>query len=376
MTLFMSNYPASEPGKITLLSTPERTGALPEFTGRSVVIAFIDSGFYAHADLGDRIIGYADATTARIVEGGRLDRPHPHSWHGQMTTVIACGDGHNSSGRYRGLASEAKLLLIKVMNNRNEVKEADILRGMRWLARHHERFGVRILNLSVGGDFISHDPKHPIYDVVRRLVKAGITVIAAAGNRGQDYVVPPASAPEVITVGGIDDHNSLDRSRWTIYHHNYGVAYNGLIKPDVLAPAVWIASPILPKTSVAREARWLGRLLHIKQRGSMKDVVREVIVKRYQLLNPRANIHAVIQERIHAHKLIDSLHQYVDGTSVAAPIVTSIVAQMLEADPNLTPEQIKTILLQTSRPLHPFHRERQGAGVVSAADAVRAVRGR
>src|SRR5690606_6134649 len=104
----------------------------------------------------------------------------------------------------------------------------------------------RIVNISVGGDFVSTDPGHPIHAAVRELTEAGITVVAAAGNRGHDYVVPPASAAEAITVGGLDDHNTLDDRLWKPYHSNFGVSCNGNGKPDILAPSIWVVGPIMP----------------------------------------------------------------------------------------------------------------------------------
>jgi serine protease AprX len=62
----------------------------------------------------------------------------------------------------------------------------------------------------------------------------------------------------------------------------------------------------------------------------------------------------------------------VDGTSVAAPIVSSVIAQMLEANPDLTPEQIRTILKQTAIPLDSIPAEKQGAGAINARGAVEA----
>ena len=77
-----------------------------------------------------------------------------------------------------------------------------------------------------------------------------------------------------------------------------------------------------------------------------------------------------LEARIHAHKIVDAQHQHVDGTSVAAPIVTSVVAQMLEANPRLTPQQIRAILTRTARQIKGAPIEQQGAGVLNASAAV------
>jgi len=374
MPLFSSNYPQN--GSPVLLSTPERTGSNSAYTGRGIVIAFIDSGFFPHADLAGRILVHVDATTQRIREQANGFHASDLSWHGQMTSVIAAGDGRSSAGKYRGIASDAQLVLIKVSNRRSQIKEADILRGLRWLLTNHQRFNVRIVNVSVGGDFESADPQHPLHRAVRKLTQAGVVVVTAAGNRGTKWMVPPASAPDAITVGGIDDHNTLDSAQWMLYHHNYGRSYDGSAKPDLLAPAIWIASPILPNSGVAREARWLAPLLEAEDAASVSRVLRrgyaDLAIPRSQALRPNKNLYAVLQARIHAHKLVDANHQHVDGTSVAAPIVSSVIAQMLEANPGLTPQSIRAILTSTAHKLPGVADERQGAGVLNAPGAVKA----
>lgn len=376
MPLFTSNYPFYEPGSPTLLSTPERAGALSHFTGRGVVMAFIDSGFYPHPDLDGRILLHVDASTNRVLEQSADFKVNDLSWHGQMTSVIAAGSGRSSGGRYRGIASEAKLVLIKVSTPKGQIKETDILRGLRWLLDTHRHLNVRVVNISVGGDAVSHDPDHPLHKAIRKLTHADITVVVAAGNRNGSPPLPPASAAEAITVGGINDHNSLDFQMWTPYHHNYGRVYDGSCKPDILAPANWIASPILPGSSIAREVRWLAPLLRTSDEAHVRHVLkqgyRDLGLARDTALKADENLYAELQQRIHAHKIIDANHQHVDGTSVAAPIVASVIAQMLEANPGLTPGQIRAILTTNARLLPNIPYNRQGAGVLDAASAVSA----
>jgi serine protease AprX len=374
MPVFTSNYPVYEPGHSHLLPTPERIDALPDYTGRGVTLAFIDSGFYPHPDLGERVLVHVDATTHKISEGALTkDKVSDLSWHGQMTSVIAAGDGHSSGGRYRGAASAASLVLIKVSSPRGLIKEADILRGLEWLVGNHARYNVRVLNMSVGGDFESNNPNHEIYQAVRALVEAGVTVVAAAGNRGTRFLVPPASTPEAITVGGFDDHNSLDESLWTTYHSNYGTAYDGTAKPEICAPAVWIASPILPGSSVAREAYWLGPLLETRDRASLHQLLKkgyaDLGLSRGLAMRPDDNVYSMLQARINTHKIIDANHQHVDGTSVSAAIASSVVAQMLEANSKLKPAQIRELLLSTAKRLPNVPHDQQG-GVMDAAAAV------
>lgn len=374
MPLFTSNIPHHDLYQRAVLPTPERVGAPPEYTGRGITIAVVDSGFYMHPDLGKRVLIHADATTSHIIEQPQVTEASDLSWHGQMTSVIAAGDGALSDGRYRGIASESQLVLVKISSPRGLVKERDILRGLHWLIDNHQRFGVRVINLSVGGDDPSADPDHPLHQAVRRLTEAGIVVIAAAGNNGRGWLVPPASAPEAIVVGGYDDHNTTDRSEWTSYHSNWGTAHDSSLKPDILAPAAWIASPILPGSLVDREAYWLGPLLESESERALKRLLTrgysDLGVSLEHAQHPDQSLYEMLQQRINSHKLIDAKHQHVDGTSVSAAVVSAVVAQMLEANPRLTPVQIRSILVETAHPLASVPPAQQGAGAFDPARAV------
>jgi serine protease AprX len=371
MQSFVPNYPHPENG---LLTTPERIHAAPEFTGRGVTIAYLDSGFYMHRDIADRVCLHVDATTNRIKEQPRVQKSDVTSWHGLMVAAIGSGNGAASEGKYRGIACDSDLVLVKVSNPRGGVKEADILRGMEWLVRNHVRFHIRIVNVSVGGDFVSNDPEHPLHRCVHLLTEAGVTVVIAAGNRGDRHLVPPASAPQAIVVGGYSDNNSLNRADWTAYHSNYGTVYDGTNKPDLIAPAQWIASPILPQTEVEKQAQWLGPLLQHNYQAALQNLMSygfaDLDIPKPATSRLGKSLHSTLQERIHAHKLIHEHYQHVDGTSVAAPIVTSVIAQMLEANPKLMPEQIRTILKATATLLDGMPPEQQGAGTIEARAAV------
>ena len=113
-------------------------GASERHAGRGVTIAFLDSGFFAHPDLvqpRDRILHYLDVTPPAARTRRDLERPDESSWHGMMTSVVACGNGWLSGGLYRGLASEARLVLVKVGTARR-IQHDDIRRGLEWVVRN------------------------------------------------------------------------------------------------------------------------------------------------------------------------------------------------------------------------------------------------
>ena len=185
-----------------VLSIPERLDADPDATGRGVVLALVDSGFFPHPDLmrpERRILVYVDAARAEAVADDFLS-PRPGAWHGTMTACAAAGNGYLSGGRYRGLASEARVVLIKCLHDASHIRARHVAHAVRLPLRYPEA-GVRVLNVSVGVDL--DDPDIPdLLAAVREVTRAGIAVFAAAGNREGEPPEPPASFREVITVGG------------------------------------------------------------------------------------------------------------------------------------------------------------------------------
>jgi serine protease AprX len=94
-----------------------------------------------------------------------------------------------------------------------------------------------------------------------------------------------------------------------------------------------------------------------------------------EVVTPDPQIYTMLQARIHAHKLVDAYYQHVDGTSVSVAIASSIVAQIVEANPGLTPQRIKAILTDTAKRLPGVPAEQQGSGMIDAAAAVEAALG-
>lgn len=373
----LSPFPVYSHHETALLATPYRVHAYPQFTGRGVVIAFLDSGFYPHPDLTrpyNRILAHIDATVPEPIERPNFRRPAAASWHGLMTSCVAAGNGFLSGAQYRGIASDAQLVLVKTGNRRGRrIHEQDIYRALNWVIHNQHRYNIRIVNLSVGGDIPSDGTLSALDELVEEASARGIAVVCAIGNGGLQQVVPPASAPSAITVGGLDDRNSLEKIRHRLYHSNFGHGGHSKAKPDLIAPAIWVAAPMLPQTGVYNEGQYLWKLAHASDEELTKLLrTREAEKKfRKETLNSSLDeVRRVIRLRMMDQKYIHAHYQHVDGTSMAAPIVSAVIAQMREANPRLTPGQIEKILCDTAQPLDNFPRERQGHGVLNAAHAV------
>lgn len=350
-------WPLDAEATFGALPTPLRMHADPRFTGKSVKIAFIDSGFYPHPDLvqpvnrirtwvhaGDDQIEVKHFAPDEIVTWRGWDDGYPSHWHGLMTSTVAAGNGWLSHGLYRGLANDAELVLIQVTDSRGWITNEGILRALRWLEANASELGVRVVNISLGGDPVQQLAGNPVDQAVAALVHQGIAVVVAAGNNGERRLFPPATAPEALTIGGLDDKNLFDHSQIEMWHSNYGEGVDAIAKPELVAPSIWVVAPVLPGSSVAQEAARLfsKRIYHNSRRAA----------------------------QIEGFKLVTPHYQHVDGTSFAAPITSSLIACMLEANPSLTPSLIYDILTQTAHPIPNVSTERQGYGAIEAGRAV------
>jgi serine protease AprX len=368
-----------------LIPTPERMDADLDLQGEGITIAFLDSGFYAHPDLinpENRILKYIDITNPQDGDQ-QLYKITTQSWHGTQTCVSATGNGYLSGGHYRGIASQAKLVLVKV-GSKKGIEPENIAAGLRWVLENKDKYNIRIVNISLGGDDDIPYLDSEVDLAAEAVVAAGIVVVVAAGNSGctdQPNLTPPGNSPSVITVGGYDDnnrpggtgHKTLCETLPSMYCSNFGYTADGILKPELIAPAIWIPAPILPTTKQAQAAQALWDLFH-ETRQSINKLVREL----WEVAGLPAKLHTKtppvirqhIAKRIEEEKILAPNYQHVDGTSFAAPMVTSVVAQMLQVNPNLKPDMIKHILTSTAHRVPYFPRIRQGFGILDAKAAV------
>jgi len=361
-----------------VLSTPLRLDADENFTGKGVTIAFLDSGFYPHVDLTtprNRIIGYRNLMM-KDGDLATLFQPDVASWHGMMTSVVAAGNGSLSNGFYRGIAPESDVVLVKLART-GRITEANIQEGLEWILANRTKYNIKIVNVSAGGDFEQSYLHDSLSQTVEECVAQGLTIVCAVGNAGHlpnHPVFPPASAPSCIAVGGLDDNNSINRAKRGMYRSSYGPTIDGLQKPELIAPSIWVPAPILPNTPTSQQAGLLEKLdkaadeeLHdiIEENQGVDDELDAVIDREVH------SIRQIIALKIRQESVITKHYKYVDGTSFSAPIVSSVIAQMLEANPKLTPQQIKKILISTAERLPHYEVDRQGWGVIDPRKAVR-----
>lgn len=329
--------------KDRLLPVPQRIRLRGPYRGRGVGIAFIDSGFQPHPDLTwpGRIAAHKDFSH----RGAELFGPaEVLTWHGLQTAVVGAGNGALSRRRYRSCAPESHVALLKVKGP-GRIRLDDFIDCLWWVMREGRHHGIRIAVFAVAMD-PGVDRYGYVDAAIESLTKAGICVVAAAGNSYQTPLVPPASAPAAITVGGYVDHNSADPRRFTPYPGPLTAS-----KPDLLGPAAYIPTPLHPDHPLFLQSRVLWKL-----HGLPDEQLRAAFVGaiRFLRLSPSARrlrapvMRSILRARIYSEKLVTDFYQHGDGTSFAAPIVGSVIACMLEANPRLTPRHVRDILFETA----------------------------
>jgi serine protease AprX len=354
-----------------VIPTAEKLNANTELTGKGITIAFLDSGFYPHPDFESRIIKFHDVSG----EENSLENvePQSHHWHGTQTVAVCAGDGKLSDGIYRGLASNANLVLVKVSET-GRISDKSIEKGLLWVIENRVKFNIKIVNMSLGGDDDVPLNESRINKLAEELVKLGVVVTVAAGNSDERRSIPPANAPSVITVGGYSDENQFENNGFDLYHSNFGETIDGIVKPEIIAPAMFVAAPILPETKDYEAAETLSMIANSPNytfRQTYLDNWEKAELPEYILSTDVDTAKQLVEQELHRAKIVSTHYKHVDGTSFAAPITASVAAQMLEANPKLTPASIKGILVSTASRLVDFPAIRQGFGVLNASLAVK-----
>jgi serine protease AprX len=211
-------------------------------------------------------------------------------------------------GKYVGVAPDANLIAIKASDDAGNSTVLDVIRGIAFAVDHKAEYNIRVLNLSLSTDVPQSYKTDPLDAAVEYAWQHGIVVVAAAGNRGSDadaVQYAPGNDPYAISVGALDDQMSQadgddSRPSWS----SRGITQDGFAKPDIHAPGAHIVSTLAPNSAFAT-------------------------------LCPTCIVQG---QMIRA-----------GGTSMAAPMVAGAAALLLQKYPNLTPNQVKGVLMGSAR---------------------------
>ncbi|MCD4786399.1 MAG: S8 family peptidase [Candidatus Eremiobacteraeota bacterium] len=389
------------PGKIEEVGKPEKeedlslidrptlegprfdTPLTRKYQGEGITIAVIDTGIYPHPDLitpNNRIIGFVD-----FVNGKKV--PYDDGGHGTHVAGDAAGSGLMSDGLYKGPAPKANLIGLKALAGKGGGKTSDVIKSIEWCIRNKDKHNIKIINMSLGHTAQAEYWNDPTNQAVKKAFEAGIIVVAAAGNEGPGAktVGAPGDCPYAVSVGAADDNNTITPLDDKITDFSSrGPTAGGLMKPDLVAPGEAIISTYSPGTedSNVRSDRLQDTL---KWLSSMPDEaltrVPDASLKLYGFADStidrwksspkqaRREIKRIF-DATKSSPMVDNAYVGMPGTSMAAPIVSGVVAQMFSANPNLKPYEVMHILKMTADKMKGIGPEEQGMGMVDPHEAI------
>ena len=304
-------------------------------TGAGVGVAVIDTGI--SGDLPDFQTAQGSSTSrviaSAVVDPGATTAGDTYG-HGTAVAGLVAGNGwyrdSNDSlvGQYAGTAPDANLVSIKVANDSGQATTLDAIYGLQFAVDHKSDYNIRVVNLSFRSTSAQSYTTDPVDAAVEQAWFDGITVVAAAGNLGSapDAVsYAPGNDPYVITVGATDTQGTV--SNWDDAQTSWssrGQTQDGFSKPDVLAPGAHIITPLAPGSSFASAC-------------------------------PAC--------------VVGGAYFQLSGTSLAAPIVSGIAADLIAAHPWWTPTMVKGAIVNTAATLS------DGSSEIRAMAAYEAGRG-
>ncbi len=305
-------------------------------TGKNVTVAVLDTGIDGtHGDLSGRVTKNIKLFDTQGIGLGfnyplnseGLPTTDLISGHGTFVAGVIAGNGSQSGGKYSGVAPGANLVGLSA----GDLSLFHTLAGFDYLLANGRDLGVRVVNCSFSANTL-FNTNDPVNIATKMLTDAGINVVFSAGNSGSGAhtLNPYAAAPWVVGVGATDTQGRLAG------FSSRGDFANPLLHPTLVAPGVGIVS-----------VRGLG--------------VPNVTGAEGLLLGSDA-------QRLGLSEL--PFYTTANGTSFSAPQVAGAIALMLEANPNLTPAQVKDILQRTATPLPPYHVYEVGSGMLNVHAAV------
>jgi serine protease AprX len=302
-------------------------------SGRNVTVAVLDTGVNSqHSDLAGKVVQNVrlnDVQSAPLgfvnpVPVENLANTDLTNGHGTFVAGVIAASGVSSGGKYNGVAPGAKILGLSA----GDLNLTHVLAGFDYILERGAGYNVRVVNCSFSADTV-FDINDPVNVATKMLTENKVNVVFSAGNKGagNGTLNPYAVAPWVVSVGATDEKGNLaDFS-------SRGSFGNLQFSPSLVAPGVNV----------------VGLRSAVSQTGVLGAVGSDT-------------------QRLSAGEM--PFYTTASGTSFSAPQVAGAIALMLEANPNLSPAEIKDILRRSATPLTDYYSHEVGAGMLNSYAAV------
>ena len=303
-------------------------------SGHGITVAVLDTGVDGtHGDLAGRVvqnIKLADTQSLGVgfnypVAAPNLSNTDQAYGHGTFVSGVIAGNGQQSGGKYAGVAPGANILGLSA----GDASLLFVLSGLDYLLTNGSSFNVRVVNCSFSANTV-FDANDPVNIATRMLTDNGVNVVFSAGNTGPGTgsLNPYSVAPWVISTGATDNQGRLAS------FSSRGDFGSPLFRPTLVAPGV---------NTVSLRA---SNLLNVIGANGLPNDSQQLAPTEIPYYTTAS------------------------GTSFSAPQVAGVIALMLEANPSLTPAQVRDILQRTATPLPPYYVHEVGAGMLNAQAAV------
>ncbi len=211
------------------------------YTGAGVTMAIIDTGIDAnHSGLDDldddnstndtKVIAFYDAVNNPGATNGSEIFPYDDNGHGTHCAGITAGTGAPNF-QHVGVAPHANLVGVKVLSGGGSGSYAQVMAGMEWTVEKRHEFNIRAASMSLGGPAVSEwttSEQESVNRMANEMMRAGVAIFIAAGNSAfSAQIGTPGSAEDAITVGALDKDTSI------AVYSSQGPTEEGRIKPNL-----------------------------------------------------------------------------------------------------------------------------------------------
>ncbi len=269
------------------------------YTGKGSVVSIIDTGIDSkHVGLDDlddynstndpKVIAFYDAVNSPDLTNGTEVEAYDDQGHGTHCAGITAGTGAPTY-QFVGVAPQAQLVGVKVLDEGGSGSFATVMAGMEWTVDKRHEFNIRAASMSLGGFGLiewTSSEEESVNRMANKMVRSGVALFIAAGNSAISATIgTPGSAEDVITVGALDKDTAIAS------YSSQGPTEEGRIKPNLA---------------------FVGSSVNAPEANSGDGYVAY------------------------------------SGTSMATPGAAGLAALMYQANPDLSPFDIRNIMQETS----------------------------